>query len=174
MACSLAWCTTAKATAAVLVCTPHDCATCGGWLRAHCGLAPRCLRHKANCLGRCIRQLWINSACKEHSRARLLSSGKEPCWHAGPALIVAALAHRRTLAPDWPDVQMLPDLQPCFANRLAGASGGRTTQGWRCSSQTASAGAGKFGSAKLPIATTTKPGKLSLSQYTVEPQPGQK
>ena len=35
-------------------------------------------------------------------------------------------------------------------------------------------GAGKLGSAKLPMATATYPGKPSPSQYTVEPQVGQK
>src|ERR1700730_4313335 len=39
---------------------------------------------------------------------------------------------------------------PCFATRLGGVSGGKETQGWRDSSHTAMAGAGKFGSAKLP------------------------
>ena len=41
---------------------------------------------------------------------------------------------------------------PCFATRLAGVSGGKDTQGWRDSSHTAMVGAGKFGSAKLPMA----------------------
>jgi hypothetical protein len=53
---------------------------------------------------------------------------------------------------------------PCFATRLGGVSGGKETQGWRDSSHTAMAGAGKFGSAKLPMATATCPGKPSLSQ----------
>ena len=44
---------------------------------------------------------------------------------------------------------------PCFAARLGGVSGGKQTQGWRDSSQTAIVGAGKFGSAKLPMATAT-------------------
>jgi hypothetical protein len=54
--------------------------------------------------------------------------------------------------------------QPCFATRLGGVSGGKETQGWRDSSHTAMVGAGKFGSAKLPMATATYPGKPSLSQ----------
>jgi len=54
--------------------------------------------------------------------------------------------------------------QPCFATRLGGVSGGMETQGWRDSSHTAMVGAGKFGSAKLPMATATYPGKPSLSQ----------
>jgi len=53
---------------------------------------------------------------------------------------------------------------PCFATRLGGVSGGKETQGWRDSSHTAMVGAGKFGSAKLPMATATYPGKPSLSQ----------
>src|SRR5262249_4487979 len=53
---------------------------------------------------------------------------------------------------------------PCFATRLGGVSGGKETQGWRDSSHTAMAGAGKFGSAKLPMATATYPGKPSPSQ----------
>src|SRR5271165_1839479 len=53
---------------------------------------------------------------------------------------------------------------PCFATRLGGVSGGKETQGWRDSSHTAMLGAGKFGSAKLPMATATYPGKPSLSQ----------
>jgi len=53
---------------------------------------------------------------------------------------------------------------PCFATRLGGVSGGNETQGWRDSSHTAMVGAGNFGSAKLPIATATYPGKPSLSQ----------
>ena len=53
---------------------------------------------------------------------------------------------------------------PCFAMRLGGVSDGRDTQGWRDCSHTAMFGAGKFGSAKLPMATTKYPGKLSLSQ----------
>jgi hypothetical protein len=54
--------------------------------------------------------------------------------------------------------------QPCFATRLGGVSGGRETQGWRDSSHTAMVGAGKLGSAKLPMATATYPGKPSPSQ----------
>jgi FtsP/CotA-like multicopper oxidase with cupredoxin domain len=42
---------------------------------------------------------------------------------------------------------------PCFAARLGGVSGGKESQGWRDSSHTAMVGAGKFGSAKLPMAT---------------------
>jgi hypothetical protein len=53
---------------------------------------------------------------------------------------------------------------PCFATRLGGVSGGNETQGWRDSSHTAMVGAAKFGSAKLPMATATYPGKPSLSQ----------
>jgi hypothetical protein len=53
---------------------------------------------------------------------------------------------------------------PCFATRLAGVSGGKETQGWRDSSHTAMVGAGKFWSAKLPMATATYPGKPSLSR----------
>jgi hypothetical protein len=53
---------------------------------------------------------------------------------------------------------------PCFAARFGGVSGGNKTQGWRDSSHTAMVGAGKFGSAKLPMATATYPGKPSLSQ----------
>src|SRR5438874_1052993 len=64
--------------------------------------------------------------------------------------------------------------QPCLAMRLGGVPGGNEIQGWRDSSHTAMVGAGKFGSAKLPIATTTYPGKPSPSQYTVEPHVGQK
>src|SRR5947208_16774382 len=52
----------------------------------------------------------------------------------------------------------------CFATRLGGVSGGKETQGWRDSSHTAMVGAGKFGSAKLPMATATYPGNPSLSQ----------
>jgi len=44
---------------------------------------------------------------------------------------------------------------PCFATRLGGVLGGKETQGWRDSSHTAMVGAGKFGSAKLPMATAT-------------------
>jgi len=54
--------------------------------------------------------------------------------------------------------------QPCFATRFGGVSGGKDTQTWRDSSHTAMVGGGKFGSAKLPIATATYPGKPSLSQ----------
>jgi hypothetical protein len=50
------------------------------------------------------------------------------------------------------------------ATRLGGVSGSKDTQGWRDSSQTAIVGAGKFGSAKLPMATVTHPGKPSFSQ----------
>ena len=53
---------------------------------------------------------------------------------------------------------------PCLAIRLGGVSGGSKTQEWRDSSHTAIVGGGKFGSAKFPTATTTSPGKLSLSQ----------
>src|SRR5262245_53694368 len=53
---------------------------------------------------------------------------------------------------------------PCFATRLGGVSGGKESQGWRDSSHTAMVGAGKFGSAKLPMATATYPGKPSPSQ----------
>jgi hypothetical protein len=53
---------------------------------------------------------------------------------------------------------------PCFVMRLGGVSGGKATQGWRDSSHTAMVGAGKFGSAKLPMATATYPRKPSLSQ----------
>jgi hypothetical protein len=44
----------------------------------------------------------------------------------------------------------------CFAARLGGVSGGKENQGWRDSSHTAMVGAGKFGSAKLPIATARR------------------
>jgi hypothetical protein len=53
---------------------------------------------------------------------------------------------------------------PCFAARLGGVSGGKETHGWRDSSHTAMVGAGKFESAKLPMATATYPGKPSPSQ----------
>ena len=53
---------------------------------------------------------------------------------------------------------------PCFAVRLGGVSDGNYTQGWRDSSQTAMPGGGKVGSAKLPMATMTVPGKPSFSQ----------
>src|SRR5262249_9276814 len=58
--------------------------------------------------------------------------------------------------------------------RLGGVSGGKETQGWRDSSHTAMVGAGKFGSAKLPIATATYSGNPSLSHEPVEPHVGQK
>jgi hypothetical protein len=63
---------------------------------------------------------------------------------------------------------------PCFAERFGGVSAGKETQGWRDSSHTAMVGAGKFGSAKLPMAIVTCPGKPSFSQYRVEPHVGQK
>jgi hypothetical protein len=53
---------------------------------------------------------------------------------------------------------------PCLATCLGGVSGGREIQGWRDCSHTAMVGAGKFGSAKLPMATATYPGKPSFSQ----------
>jgi len=43
------------------------------------------------------------------------------------------------------------------------AAGGKETQGWRDSSHTAMVGAGKFGSAKLSMATARYPIKPSLS-----------
>jgi hypothetical protein len=49
--------------------------------------------------------------------------------------------------------------QPCFAMRLGGVSGGKETQGWRDCSHTAMVGAGKFGSAKLPIGNSDVPRK---------------
>jgi hypothetical protein len=62
------------------------------------------------------------------------------------------------------DSKRLSLFDPCFATRLSGVSGGRETQGWRDSSLTLMVGAGKFGSAKLPMATATYPGKPSPSQ----------
>jgi hypothetical protein len=62
------------------------------------------------------------------------------------------------------DVKQRSFYHPCFARRLGGVSGGRETQGWRDSSHTPMVGAGKFGSAKLPMATATYPGKPSPSQ----------
>jgi hypothetical protein len=56
------------------------------------------------------------------------------------------------------------DFHPCFAMRLGGVSGGKETQWWRDCSHTAMVGAGKFGSAKLPMAIVTYPGRLSFSQ----------
>src|SRR5262249_53918663 len=53
---------------------------------------------------------------------------------------------------------------PCFATRLGGVSGGREAQGGRASAHRLMVGAGNFGSAKLPMATATYPGKLSPSQ----------
>jgi len=53
---------------------------------------------------------------------------------------------------------------PCFATRLGGVSVGKETQGWRDSSHTPMVGAGKSGSAKLPMATAMYPGKPSFSQ----------
>jgi hypothetical protein len=52
----------------------------------------------------------------------------------------------------------------CFTTRLRGVSAGKETQGCRDSSHTAMVGAGKFGSAKLPMATATYPRKPSFSQ----------
>jgi hypothetical protein len=51
---------------------------------------------------------------------------------------------------------------PCFATRLAGVSGGKDTQAWRDSSHTAMVGAGKFGSAKLPMAIGDELGRAIL------------
>jgi hypothetical protein len=45
-----------------------------------------------------------------------------------------------------------PSYHACLGVRLGGVSGGRDTQGCRDSSQTAMVGAGKFGSARSPIA----------------------
>jgi predicted heme/steroid binding protein len=53
---------------------------------------------------------------------------------------------------------------PCFVARWGGVSDGKDTQGWRDSSHTAMVGAGKDGSAKLPMATVTTPEKPSFSQ----------
>jgi hypothetical protein len=61
-------------------------------------------------------------------------------------------------------VDRRPFYHACFATRLGGMPAGKETQGWRDSSHTAIVGAGKFGSAKPPIATATYPGKPSLSQ----------
>ena len=63
-----------------------------------------------------------------------------------------------------PDQKSRCGFQPCFAARFAGVSGGNATQGWRDSSHTAMVGAGNFGSAKLPMATATYPGKPLPSQ----------
>jgi hypothetical protein len=63
-----------------------------------------------------------------------------------------------------PDQKSRCGFQPCFATRFAGVSGGNATQGWRDSSHTAMVGAGNFGSAKLPMATATYPGKPLPSQ----------
>src|SRR5258707_15050636 len=52
---------------------------------------------------------------------------------------------------------------PCFATRLGGVSGGRETQGGRDSSHTLMVGAGEVGSAQLPVARATCPGKPSTS-----------
>ena len=45
--------------------------------------------------------------------------------------------------------------QPCFFVRLGGMSGGRVTQRCLESSHTEIVGPGKFGSAKVPMATAT-------------------
>ena len=45
--------------------------------------------------------------------------------------------------------------QPCFGVRLGGMSGGRVTQRCLESSHTEIVGPGKFGSAKVPMATAT-------------------
>jgi hypothetical protein len=58
--------------------------------------------------------------------------------------------------------------------RLGGVPDGKASQGWRDLSNTATVGAGKLGSAKLPIATAMYSGKPWPSQYTVEPHVGQK
>jgi hypothetical protein len=62
------------------------------------------------------------------------------------------------------DVKRRLFYHPCLARRLGGVLGGKETQGWRDSSHTPMVGAGKFGSAKLPMATATYPGKPSFSQ----------
>jgi hypothetical protein len=72
-----------------------------------------------------------------------------------------ALWHRSRVGR-WP--LRRPRRHPCFAKRLGGVSAGNETQGWRDSSHTAMVGAGKFESAKLPMATATYPGKPSPSQ----------
>jgi hypothetical protein len=53
-------------------------------------------------------------------------------------------------------------IYPCFLARFGGVSGGKETQGWRVSSHTAMVGAGKFGSAKLPMATGDVSGKTFI------------
>ena len=105
-----------------------------------------------------------------------------PCWRSD-----ATIAYSIEVAPDqFIDQKRLPHAagsqsprrhwlrlepwktplfyHPCFAKRLGGVLGGKETQGWRASSHTAMVGAGKFGSAKLPMATATYPGKPSPSQ----------
>jgi hypothetical protein len=58
--------------------------------------------------------------------------------------------------------------------RLGGVSEGKESQGWRDRSNTSMVGAGKLGSAKLPIATAMYSEKPWPSQYTVDPHVGQK
>ena len=81
---------------------------------------------------------------------------------APPTFGIVAGAQRMTDNDDACGAALL--YQPCLVVRLGGVSGGNATQGWRDSSHTAMVGAGKFGSAKLPTATATNPGKCSLSQ----------
>jgi len=69
--------------------------------------------------------------------------------------------HRRSAVTWWRTTGFF---YPCFAMRLGGVSGGKDIQGWRDSSHTPMVGAGKFGSAKVPMATATYPGKPSPSQ----------
>src|SRR5262249_34437679 len=70
--------------------------------------------------------------------------------------------------------ERLGDSQPCFATRLGGVSGNKETQGWRDSSHTAMVGAGKFGSAKLPMATATYPQCLPALLAKLRKQVGAK
>ena len=62
----------------------------------------------------------------------------------------------------------------CFNGTLGGVSGGNVTPTGGEITPPRSSALGKVGSAKLPMATVTWPGKPSFSQKTVEPHVGQK
>jgi hypothetical protein len=98
-----------------------------------------------------------------------LSSFRVPCPDVGYDLnrdrISDGCGEVEVLERAWRHVLTPPTVShPCFATRLGGVPGGKVTQGWRCSSHTATLGAGKLGSAKLPMATAMYPGKPSPSQ----------
>jgi hypothetical protein len=105
-----------------------------------------------------------NDALLQHHRTARSDAGATVASPRSPSTLAASPEYRMGISRSALGGTPPAADHPCFATRLGGTSGDKESQGCLDSSQTAIVGAGKFGSAKLPIAMATYPGKPSPSQ----------